>query len=323
MKIQGSVRALYEKQKPLVELLKRSVDDTLRSLKEERWHYESRTKSLESFAVKLETGRVPDPAALEDFLACMLVVPSSSALAVAEQLARDNFEVVARRPPDAKVTSKAAECFPFDDLRLYCRRGNDGTRPPEPLDEIVFEIQIKTFLQHAWGVATHDLTYKTDDVRWGKDRIVSHLKAAIEYAEVTIEQAETLSKSQLISKANKKTDTVAKIIGILRANWTADALPENLRGLAVTVSDIINATGISSEELSDLLDTEKAANGGELPLNLSPYGTIMQMLGKSHGDKLKEILKNPNQRLKILITPEISIPKEVLDSAKEGRVIRL
>ena len=167
MKIPTSIRSLYAEQREPNERLKDKADQTLRLLSSRKnWHYESRIKSELSVALKLESGRVRNPLAVEDFFACTLVVRNLSEIAEAEEELRGILNVVERRPPSVNWTHKAADAFPFDDVRLYANWKDDPALPPSKLDSIRFEIQIKTFLQHAWGIATHDLVYKTDDVSW-------------------------------------------------------------------------------------------------------------------------------------------------------------
>jgi ppGpp synthetase/RelA/SpoT-type nucleotidyltranferase len=307
MKVQASIRAIYEQQSPIAEALRARVDGTLQTSKPRRWHFESRIKELKSFALKIETGRVKNPDALEDFLACTIVVPNSASIDEAVRWIGEHFEIKYRRPPDASKTSKSADSFPFDDLRLYCVRGNDGTRPPEPIDNVVFEVQVKTFLQHAWGIATHDLSYKTEDVRWGKDRIASHLKAAVEFAELSIQQAETLSHSPGLQLEHKPTVATADIISLCRTMWRHDELPENLRGLAETVRTILWDAGLTVNHLRTALETAKASSGG-LPANLSPYGVILQSLLRSNETQIDAMLRSRLKRAQILLTPEVELP---------------
>jgi hypothetical protein len=73
MKIPASIRSIYEEQKSKNDRLKLKVDVQLNQLKDARWHYESRVKGLESFALKIESGRYYKPESLEDFFACTLV----------------------------------------------------------------------------------------------------------------------------------------------------------------------------------------------------------------------------------------------------------
>ena len=61
-------------------------------------------------------------------------------------------------------------------------------------------MQVKTFLQHAWGIATHDLIYKTDDVSWSRQRIAYQIKAMLEHAEMSIQEAGRLAEAVALSK---------------------------------------------------------------------------------------------------------------------------
>ena len=307
MKVHASLREVYERRKPLVDVLQRQIDSALRTGKASRWHYESRVKGLESFALKVESGRVPRPAELEDFLGCTIVVPTAADINKALRLVTERFEVVERRPPTDTETRKDADVFRFDDLRLYCRRGNDGSRPDEPIDAILFEIQIKTFLQHAWAIATHDLSYKTDDVKWGKDRIVAHLKAAIEFAELTVQQAEQLAQSPSLQLDHRRTDEVRGIVDVLRRHWARADLPENLRGLASTLWGLFRDLGLTPDALDEMLADEVRRSGG-LSVNLSPYGMIVQLLLHHRRAGLERVLRDRRLRSVLVLTPELALP---------------
>src|SRR5919109_5674500 len=159
MKVPASIRRLYEDQKAVNDRLKVVVDERIRGIKNHRWHYEGRVKELRSFALKIESGRFEIPRALEDFFACTIVVANATEITEAEKLINENFTIKTRRPPRIDQTHKAPNEFPFDDLRLYVTLQETVALPRTDLHEIVFEIQIKTFLQHAWAIATHDLLY--------------------------------------------------------------------------------------------------------------------------------------------------------------------
>src|SRR5215208_1152290 len=98
MKVSLSIRQMFDEQLALNNRLKDEVDKRIASLKRTRWHYESRVKNIESFALKVETGRFTDPTRIEDFFACMLVVTNASEIEAAKQLISDKFEVRTRRP---------------------------------------------------------------------------------------------------------------------------------------------------------------------------------------------------------------------------------
>jgi ppGpp synthetase/RelA/SpoT-type nucleotidyltranferase len=306
MKIQTSIRKIFEDQYQTNARLRMVVDQVMAGLRKPRWHYESRLKEIESFAIKLETGRVEAPEALEDFLACMIVVSNSTEIEQAVSLVSNHFEIKERRPSSPTETRKSADAFPFDDLRLYCSRAKEDFTPPDVTDNVIFEIQIKTFLQHAWAIATHDLSYKTDEVSWGKDRIVAHLKASIEYAEVSIQEARSLAKSPVLALQNARTNALIQTIGILKKHWETDLLPSNLRSLAQTIVQVVDLLEINADELDKLLSDYRSKTGS-LPQNLSPYGGVIMALISEFSDPLDKALRKSG-RVKLLLTPEIDLP---------------
>src|SRR5438477_13085798 len=119
MKIPASVRALFADLSSRYAELHRRVDALVQSQKERRWHYESRVKTEQSFALKLETGREPRPEQPEDFFACTLVVENHTRVVEAEEFACDLFTKMERRPQRRDVAPLPAYSFDFDDLRLY------------------------------------------------------------------------------------------------------------------------------------------------------------------------------------------------------------
>lgn len=155
VKISRALRDAYGIARERYDRLAAEVRGTIKSRAEERgWFFSSRVKELESYALKVETGRVGDPSAMEDFLGCTIVVPNALALPEAEAFVLEFFELKERRTPDDASTRKPPHSFLFDDIRLYVRRGADDTGKTPDLDDLPFEIQLKTALQYAWGIAT-------------------------------------------------------------------------------------------------------------------------------------------------------------------------
>jgi len=321
MKIQNSIRDAFNSQSAINSSLKKVVDDTLESAKHERWHYESRTKELESFAIKIESGRVDDPFHLEDFLACTLVVPNTSQIDEAIAVVENFFSIRYRRPKVAGQTHKQADSFPFDDVRLYVVRKPGKGLPPIPLDNVVFEIQVKTFLQHAWGIATHDFRYKSDEVSWGKDRVVAHLKAALEHVELSLKEAETLAKSPAVALVNPQTKLVADAVSLLKKHWKRADLPKNLRGLGSSIAEIMKVAQLSCDELDLMLSQLEKSQGG-LPLNLSPYGVVLTAILSTKAADLDQGLSQ-TRRSRILLTPELTLPPGFPSAKATEAVVQL
>jgi ppGpp synthetase/RelA/SpoT-type nucleotidyltranferase len=214
MKIIKQLRDLYQASSIKYERLAVEVRETLKPRVEVAgWFFLSRLKDLESFALKVETGRVPDPNQMEDFYACTIVVPTILQIDDAEQLVRSLYDFHERRPAADTTTSKASSSFAFDDLRLYVNRRSLGSGKDPELDGLIFEVQVKTILQHAWSTATHDLIYKTDTVSWPRERIAYQVKAMLEHAEVAIAEANRISEHERSQRKTTEPTVWARLVG--------------------------------------------------------------------------------------------------------------
>lgn len=311
MKIPGSIRRLYEDQKAINDRLKATIDERMRGLINPRWHYESRVKELPSFVLKIESGRFNNPRALEDFFACTIVVANATEIDKAENLIRDNFALKVRRPAYPGQTHKASNAFPFDDLRLYVSLAEDPAVPPNDLVGVIFEVQIKTFLQHAWSIATHELLYKTDDANWSKERIAFQIKAMLEHAEVSIQEAESLAACGALAKEDRQTAAIKKGITLVKSQWGEDELPNDVRRLACNITNLIVTLRLKIERLEEILNQGKAKRDGVHPFNLSPYATVVQYLLNAEKEKMVSLLKSDESQTRVLIPEEIEMPADV------------
>jgi ppGpp synthetase/RelA/SpoT-type nucleotidyltranferase len=290
MKIARELRDIFFKASERYERLASEVRDTLKtSVEEKGWFFTSRVKKLESFALKVETGRVLDPRNLEDFFACTIVVPTTPEIAAAENFLKDHYGDAIRRPRDDSVTKKYPSSFVFDDLRLYVvRQAVPSGRNPD-LEGIRFEVQIKTILQHAWSIATHDLIYKSDSVSWPRERIAYQVKAMLEHAEIAIAEASTLSNAKAIAKEDSHIAAVRQILGALDKIWTSDRLPTDVKRLAETVSELFRTCRLSPDRFEEIVDAE-IGRVGTLPTDLSPYSFIVQAIAHVDGQDLRRHL---------------------------------
>jgi ppGpp synthetase/RelA/SpoT-type nucleotidyltranferase len=321
MKIPASIRRLHEDQAAVNGRLKSLVDERMAGLRKSHWHYESRVKELSSFALKIESGRFEKPSALEDFFACTLVVANAPEIAEAEEVIDENFIIKYRRPKHSDKTHKTSDSFQFDDLRLYVTLRQNPALPPTDLADVVFEVQIKTFLQHAWGIATHDLLYKTDDVNWSKQRIAYQIKAMLEHAEISIQQAEGLAACAALAKEDPRTATIKEGIKLVKAQWGVDELPADVRRLAENVTKLLADLHVTVNRLEQMLEEGKARRQGAHPSNLSPYGTIIQYLFEAEKDKLVMYLKRDDKNhVRVLIPAEIDLPHDVNPAEMKGAV---
>jgi ppGpp synthetase/RelA/SpoT-type nucleotidyltranferase len=317
MKIPGSIRELYVEQEERSQRLKGLVDPLiLGRLHGRRWHYESRIKGAESYTLKIETGRCIDLMALHDFFATTIVVRNSLEIPDAEEMIRELFDYQDRNPIVDTETDKAPDAFPFDDIRLYVGWKDGPGQPPTGLAGTVFEVQIKTFLQHAWSIATHDLTYKTDDVSWGKMRIAYQIKAMLEHAEISIQQATILSESAALNKSDSRTASVKEFMTLAVDLWPKEDLPGNVRRLAENLMGLAKLVRLNAGALRALLLEEQEQGRGPAIRNLSPYGVVVQTLLDRKKGEFAAGLKRQSEldakrRRPVVLTRELELPPEV------------
>ena len=321
MKVVSSITTLYHDLRPIIEKLAITFDTIIGSIKSKGWYYDSRIKSLESYALKLETGRFVEPEKLEDFFACMLVVENTAQIKIAINKLKPHVKIQTRRPPNDKITHKSSDSFVFDDLRLYVTLKPTAARLAGPINTILFEVQIKTFLQHAWAIATHDLIYKSNEINWGKQRVAYQVKAMLENAEVSIEKASNIKRIAGIPLTNEKVEMQNQVKKFLLLYWTDEALPKDLIRLIDNIIQLLKMLDLSLGTLEEGLLEEIKEGRGNLTLNLSPYLIVLQTLINQQAVKVNNHIKKDNRK-KILIPKEIDTTK-IVDNINGKNVIKI
>lgn len=305
MKIQGSIRKLYMEQKEKCDRLKNIVDPMIKNRILSGWHYESRIKSDESFAIKVESGRFDNPGELEDFFACLIVVRNSTELDDAEKIILDLFNIISRRPSDPSNLRKTPEDFRYDGTRIYVRLKDDPALPPSPLSKINFEVQIKTFLMHAWDISTHDIVYKSNEPNWNISRVAFQLRAMLEHADLSIMEIKQLAENSSMKSSTKEFNLRIEVINFLKQKWPEDSLPEDLKHLADNVISLLNLFKIQLSDLEKIIEAENFAGRGTELKNLSPYGVIVKSVMNQKPDLFQTAQSNRMVKNKFLITPEL------------------
>lgn len=319
MKIPKSVRDLYATLEPQYQTLRVHVDRLLRARKEERWHYESRVKSAESFALKLETGRVLNPEEPDDLFACTLVVERPHRIVEAEALVGSLFSVEVRRPKQADRTHLAPHSFEFDDLRLYVKWRDDPQARPTGVTPRLFEVQLKTFLQHAWAIATHDSLYKGGSADWASSRIAFQVKAMLENAEVAIGAADVLGASFALARSDDRTEELRNAIAMVESKWRAEQLPHDRRRLAENLLSLAKTLNRTIADVWSALDEATTSGDGTQSLNLSPFAATLAALVRKHGAELFAPLAGA--RTRVFVPAEVDLP--ALDERILGKIVRL
>ena len=322
MKVPLSVRRLYDDTVGVYGRLKKDVDNVLRNRKRASWHYQSRVKTLESFAIKMESGRWKGKESLDDLLAAVVVVENVLALTDAEALVRKYFDIRKRRPSGPGRTTTRADSFPFDDVRLYVEWPSESPVPKPSYRGLLFEIQLRTFLQHAWNVATHDIVYKSKTKDWSKDRLAAQVRASLEHADMTLCEIDRLRQSQVLARVDEYTQRMNDIIAFLQRHWEESRLPVDLKGLASNVERLLRSARLSLERLEGALHAEKEVGRGTLPQNLSPFGVITQVLLRREASAMQRLLTMRHRGFTIWIPAELQVP-EGMDSLELRDVVML
>lgn len=323
MKIVRKIREHYDEKRQIYESLGKDVEELLKHRVEKNgWFFRGRIKQPESFALKIETGRVNNPLKLEDFYACTILVPTMAEINEAEDLVMDFFDFSERRPGKNNFTHKQPYSFDFDDLRLYVSRRQppSGLRPE--LTGLVFEVQIQTFLQQAWSVATHDLIYKSDSASWPKERIAYQVKAMLEHAEVAIAEVNRLADSPAIAKENKFIFAIEKLILQIKQTWPEDNLPKDIKRLATIFWELLRTVDRDAAFIPKLIEDEKNRLGmTRVPANLSPYAFFVQALAQSKQINFMEKFNRKKSRARVFIHADMDLPDWM--TVKHEKIIKI
>lgn len=259
--------------------LREEVKTRIGNLKEPQWHYISRIKDRESIAQKLETGRVDltnGLQSIDDFFACTLVVENSSKIEEALKRLKEVFVIKDQKPKTKGETHLEPSQFDFDDLRLYCIIEPTGGVQQKEWHNVTFEIQIKTFLQHAWAIATHDLIYKGDQISWGRARVAHQIKAMLEHAEASIECIDGVACTYSCSRTNSQTESQIKILKFVSNHWDEHKLPADKVRLADNILRLLKLTNIDLDYFCEHFDVSLTSYD-----SLSPYGVVIKWLKDS------------------------------------------
>ncbi|MFN8829636.1 MAG: hypothetical protein ACK5W0_07165 [Labrys sp. (in: a-proteobacteria)] len=123
-----------------------------------------RKKEIESLQDKIESGRYKKFSDVDDIIAFSIIIDTSDQERDVLSFVKRSFNVISIKKGKTLADERV---FDFDCTRLYCKlRDNLQTG----INEITFELQIRTLLQHAWSKITHSLVYKPAlyDVRAGR-----------------------------------------------------------------------------------------------------------------------------------------------------------
>ncbi|PTQ61212.1 ppGpp synthetase/RelA/SpoT-type nucleotidyltransferase [Sphingomonas aurantiaca] len=317
MKIERSIRDSFVTLEDVYKYVAKDVNVLLKDACDLKgWIFTERLKMLQSYALKLATGRE-----IDDFFGCSIIVPTLSEVPAAEALVNSCLNVVDRRPKD--IISQRPSEFQFDSVRLYCTL-KGGVNPTEK-HGLKFEVQIKTLLEQAWSKATHDFSYKASDISWAKERVAAQLKAMLDNVELSISQIDHLSLAPSVNKKNHDYESRRALLVYLRDELGRDAgviMPVDMRRLTDIVHGLLKFMGAKLEELRAWVTAETAEGRGARVTDLSAYSMILQSAMNQDPAKFKLGLKDKRSKQKVFITNEVIVPPSI-DLSTSTRVTRL
>lgn len=279
MKVSRTIEDRYLTQLNCANTIKEKLSDVIYAwCKQRGWHFEDRIKQLESYAQKIEQSRIK---VVDDVYATTIIVKNKNEIIdCCNQLEVSTnplgIRFIRRQPSSFTETTNEPDRFNFDSVRMYFNPPLADIGNPPYVDEI-FEIQVKTLLEHAWDKATHATFYKsTEELSWAKSRLISQIKALLETAELALIETDLLSKSNTLQKKNRRIDNINAISAIYKELWAQDALPKDIKRLSENTFSFLDYIGQNTTWLESLLKEEKDAGRGPNLENLSPYWVAVQ-----------------------------------------------
>jgi putative GTP pyrophosphokinase len=204
-------RAWYEAERPRYERLAKAVEGLLRELLElesiEFLTVESRAKTVDSFSSKLTRKSYSDPSReITDLCGLRIVTFLESDVERVGELVRRHFSVDETNSLD-KSTALAVDRVGYRSRHYVCSLPANRLVLPEYAKHgsVVFEIQVRTALQHAWAQIEHDRNYKLGS------SLPRHLQRRLFLA------------AGMLESADREFDSIAKAVDEYARDIAADA----------------------------------------------------------------------------------------------------
>jgi putative GTP pyrophosphokinase len=172
--------ALYEQLEPVV--LER-INNALSRQDGRLYHITHRIKTADSIRGKLERkpDEYPDLYSIRDILGVRIICYFSDEVDEAAKLVSEVFRIDWSKSKDKRELIKP-DAFGYLSLHYICSLP-ENLGYPEQLSSLLFEVQMRTMLQHTWAEIEHDLGYKTEfgiprAIRRSFSRVASLLEVA-------------------------------------------------------------------------------------------------------------------------------------------------
>jgi ppGpp synthetase/RelA/SpoT-type nucleotidyltranferase len=251
MIVPSSLRRRYEEAKENWTKVQEASDTLLQNVaKNFGGTYESRIKSIESAILKIEKNAIQQTFSkafyeLEDMLAGTIVVPDLGIIPLAAKAIEADFSV-------HNKPSRMPAPYRFDgsyDKHLIVSLKDTPLIADRSITDFKFEIQVKTFLQHAWAKAEHDLVYKPRRMSYGLARTSNQIRALLELADAVLANLEEVEA--LVPESDyPEFAQVTEITTLLTKHWEPAVLPLDMRRTALVIKSYMDLAKITS--ISDL-----------------------------------------------------------------------
>src|SRR5258708_27891790 len=155
----------YEVYSSFTRLLHATVENLLRAAGIEHLSVTSRTKSLNSFIEKITRKEYESVSEVTDLTGIRVITFIESGAAAAAKLLLRCFKVHPEKSLD-KSEELGDSQVGYRSIHLICELEKERASLPEykPFKGLLFEIQVRTVLQHAWAEIDHDRRYKFSGV---------------------------------------------------------------------------------------------------------------------------------------------------------------
>jgi len=155
----------YTKKQPFYEQLALKLEDDIVNILEatnlEYYNIESRSKSIESFTNKIDRFPTMNYEKIQDLAGVRIIAYVKSDLSKIEKVIGENFVVDKKRSKD-KAEILGTDKVGYQSIHYIAKYSPERIQLTEyrQFENIEFEIQMRTILQHAWAEIEHDRNYK-------------------------------------------------------------------------------------------------------------------------------------------------------------------
>ncbi|NHF60172.1 hypothetical protein FK220_012520 [Flavobacteriaceae bacterium TP-CH-4] len=309
MVVANQIKTKFALIEPYLDRINSDLDAILLNYcKSNNFAYSSRKKDLFSVSEKFETARFKSWDEIDDLVACTIIVPNLNKEPEVIAFIKSKFNVVDIKNKQSFELNP--ESFRFDATRCYCKLKSLQTQVQTIYNQYTVEIQVRTALEHAWSVATHPLTYKSDIVEWEMSRLVSKLKANIEQLDMLIIGAADI-KRHIISRGFTGVDFKKSIIRTTKKLLENKIIPaeHKPKDLSRYSENVFNLFRNSSDlrgyykqrnfkQLIEFYENSLKSLSGSFPMSISLYQIVLGLFIQN--DRLKD-----DSKLQFLITNEM------------------